>query len=122
MRKMATWVSAVALVTVAAGVFAPGGALLAGEEGEIGKMIASAKTAADHEAIAAEYEKGATAAKADSERHTAMAEAYKKVGGALIEKQHLDTHCAGLAKLYAKIAKENETLAKAHRAMAKDAK
>jgi hypothetical protein len=46
----------------------------------------------------------------------------KKVGGALIEKQHIDMHCDRLANLYERIAKEDEALAKAHKAMAKEVK
>jgi hypothetical protein len=47
---------------------------------------------------------------------------YKKLGGAVVEKQHIDTHCDALVKFYKNIAKENEALANAHKAMAKEAK
>jgi hypothetical protein len=100
----------------------PVATLSAGEEADLDKMISSAKTAADHEAIAAEYERRAAAAKAKSEEHLEMGAAYKKIGGAVIEKQHIDTHCDTLADLYKKIAKENEVLANAQKAMAKEAK
>lgn len=123
MRKMANLVPiALLALVVTSAVFTPIGELYAGEEGDLDKMIASAKTAADHEAIAAEYEKRATAATADSGQHDEMEAAYKKAGGALIAKQHIDAHCAALGKLYKKIAKENALLAKAHKAMAQEAK
>jgi hypothetical protein len=44
------------------------------------------------------------------------------ISGALIAKQHVDTPCDSLIKLYQKIAAENEALANAHKAMAKEAK
>lgn len=122
MRKIATLASAATLLVLAAGVFTPSRMLLAGEEADLGKMISSAKTAADHEAIAAEYERAAAAAKAESEKHKEMGTAYEKFGGALIGKQHVDMHCESLAKLYAKVAKENDALAKSHLEMAKEAK
>lgn len=122
MRKMMTLASAAALLILTAGVFAPGGTLSAGEDADLEKMIASAKTAADHEAIAAQYEHVAEEAKAKSEKHHDMGEVYKKAGGYLIVKQHIDAHCNSLANLYKKVAKENEVLAKAHHAMAKTAK
>jgi hypothetical protein len=96
--------------------------LSAGEDANIDKMIESAKTAADHEAIAAAYEKQAAEAKSQAAMHAEMEKEYKKVGGALIAKQHVDTHCDSLTKLYQKIAAENEALANAHKAMAKEAK
>ena len=108
-------------VLLAVGTFCPP-SLSAGEEADLDKMIANAKTPADHEAIAAVYEKSAEEAKAEAAKHTEMEAAYKQAGGALIGKQHIDTHCVNLVSLYKKIAKENEALAKAHKAMAKDAK
>jgi hypothetical protein len=122
MRKMATLASAVALLILAAGVFAPSARLSAGEEADLEKMISSAKTAANHEAIAAEYERAAAEAKAKSEKHRAMGEAYKKAGGALVGKLHIDMHCESLADIYARAAKENEVLAKIHHGMAKETK
>ena len=48
--------------------------------------------------------------------------AYKKVGGAVVEKLQLDQHCEKLAKSFRKAAKEAKALAEAHRQMAKEAK
>jgi hypothetical protein len=114
--------AALLAIVLAAGMLAPASTISAGEEADLEKMISSAKTAADHEAIATEYERQAAAAKEEAAMHVEMGVAYKKVGGALIAKQHLDTHCDNLADLYRKIAKEDEALAKAHEVMAKEAK
>jgi hypothetical protein len=114
--------AALLAIVVAAGMLAPASTISAGEDADLDKMISSAKTAADHEAIAAEYQRRAAAAKADSAKHAEMAAAYKKAGGALVEKQHIDKHCDILVDLYKKVAKEFETLAKDHEAMAKEAK
>jgi len=43
-------------------------------------MITMAKTPADHEKLAAHYEQEAKAARAKSEEHKAMADAYRKGG------------------------------------------
>lgn len=106
---------------LAVGALAPA-ALSAGEDADLETRISSAKTAADHEAIAAVYEQQAAEAAAAAAEHTKMEESYKQAGGALIEKQHIDAHCRSLASLYRKVEQENKALAKAHAAMAKDAK
>ena len=86
------------------------------------KMISSAKTRADHEALAADFEKEATEAKAKAAEHRKTAESYKQLGGSAVGKLHLDEHCERLAKSYERAAMEYEMLAKAHRQMAKEAK
>ena len=93
----------------------------AGGKFDVEKKIAAAKTAADHEAIAAYFDKQAAAAKAKASMHEEMGASYKKVGGSLIEKLHLDDHCDKIKASYEAIAKENSALAEAHRAMAKEA-
>ena len=115
------WLVALAL---AASTLLPAAHLSAKEEAamDMEKMIMSAKSSADHEAIAAEYEAAAIAARAKAKEHLQMAEAYEKAGGVAIAKWHLDAHCKGLAASYEKAAKENESLAKAHRELAKAAK
>jgi hypothetical protein len=114
--------AALLAIVFAAGLLTPASTISAGEEADLDKMISSAKTAPDHEAIAKEYERQAAAAKAEAAMHVEMGAAYKKVGGSLIEKLHFDTHCDKLANLYKQIAKEDEALAKAHEVMAKEAK
>jgi hypothetical protein len=85
-------------------------------------MIGMAKTAADHNELAAQYEREAKAARAKAEEHKAMAEAYRKAGGPLIEKLHFDQHCDALSKSYASMADEFEALAKGERDAAKGMK
>jgi len=106
----------VSLLAIGALAFSPV-VVLAGEK--IEKKIAAAKTAADHEAIAAHYEKEAKTAEAKAKYHAEMGAAYKKTGGALIEKQHADQHCDAIKAAYEAIAKENAALAEGHRAQAK---
>jgi len=85
-------------------------------------MITAAKTSADHEKLAAQYEQEAKAARAKSQEHKMMADAYRKAGGPLIAKLHFDQHCDTLAKSYASMADEFEALAKAEREAAKETK
>jgi hypothetical protein len=106
---------------LAAGLVSSPVGVRAGEKVDIEKKIAEAKTPADHEAIAAYFDKEAKHARAAAKYHSEMGESYKKMGGALIEKQHADKHCDAITAGYEAIAKENEDLAAAHRAMAKAA-
>jgi hypothetical protein len=96
--------------------------LTADEQMDMEKMISAAKTAADHEAIAAQYEREAAAARGQAAEHRKMAESYRKVGGAVVAKLRLGDHCEKLAKSYDEAAQQNEALAKAHREMGKQAK
>lgn len=107
------------LLSLGAVLLLPRSGVPAGEEAAMEKMISSAKTAADHEAIAAEYESESAAAKVKAVEHRKMAESYRQQGGAAIAKLHLDEHCERLANSYEKAAKESADLAKAHRDMAK---
>lgn len=85
----------------------------------IDDMIAGAKTAADHEAIAARYDDEVASARAKSEMHQRMAVSYRNIGGRGIAKAHMDEHCESLARIYEQAAKENVALAQGHREMAK---
>ena len=80
-------------------------------------MITGAKTPADHEKLAAEYEQEAKVARAKAQEHKMMADAYRKAGGPLIEK-----HCDSLSKSYATMADEFDALAKAEHEAAKEMK
>ena len=118
---MKTWRSmAIVMMVLAAGTF---GYLSVGtaEEGtNLEQMITNAKTAADHEAIAAYYEKDAQAAHAKHAEHQKMGEWYKK--NPTVNKSGFSTHCDIIAANDNKTAKEYEALAKLHRDMAKSAK
>ena len=79
----------------------------------LSESIANAKTPADHEAIAAYYDKEAASAEAKAALHRRAASNAKPVGMANM--------CNGLAQYWDKVAGEDKDLAKAHRAMAKGA-
>ena len=96
----------------------------AAADDDLSTMIERAKTPADHEAIAARYEKQAAEAKKEAEIHRKMEKSYSVGGGAGGKgtATALPQHCAALAKHYDELAEEYTTLAKAHRDMAKPAK
>lgn len=101
---------------VVAGLLMVSALAIAGQD--MAAQIAAAKTAADHEAIAAEYDKEAAAAEANAAQRDAMGKSYT---GALKEKTHLDEHCRVIANNYRPSAKEAKELAAAHRSAAKSA-
>ena len=82
--------------------------------------IAAAKTAADHEAIAACYDASAKAAHDKVAEHKKMKAAYEGIGAAA--KMQLPQHCDYFTKTYAADAKMYEQMAAAHRKMAKEVK
>jgi hypothetical protein len=98
-----------------------GYALSAGQESSEAQKIESAKTKADHEALAAFYEQEAKSLQAKAEEHKEMGKAYSKFGH-LKEKQHLVTHCDRLVEKYNGAANESLALAKLHRELAAKAK
>jgi hypothetical protein len=89
----------------------------------IDAKISAAKTAADHEAIAACYDTMAKDAQAKVDEHKKMAQAYSMTGvGNQATKTHFHQHCEALIGAYGAEAKEYTALATAHRQMAKTAK
>src|SRR5262245_14748364 len=91
------------------------------QEGKsIEQLITEAKTPADHEAIAAYYDKEAQEAQKKRVEHQKMKEWYE--GTPAMSKGGFSTHCDSLISLDDKTAKEYEDLAKLHRGMAKSAK
>jgi uncharacterized membrane-anchored protein YhcB (DUF1043 family) len=91
------------------------------EEGKnVEQMITEAKTPADHEAIAAYYEKEAQAARGQQASHQRMAESYEKIP-VLEKKSGLVSHCNTIAQKYGDIAKDYEDLATLHKEMARSA-
>ncbi len=75
-------------------------------------QVSAAKTAKDHNALAALYAKQANEARALAEKHDEMATAYKDVSVAR-------EHCKALADNYRKNAQELDALADAERQLAK---
>ena len=88
-------------------------------EDNLAQKIETAKTAADHEAIAAFYQAKAAASTQEAKRHEAMLAAYKKSGGKMY--QAWENHCKSLVQSYTKEGKDYEMLAKEHEKMAKTA-
>ena len=110
----------IAAVTALVGVLAlPSVPVGAEEDFDLDKAIAAAKTAADHEAIAAHYDEEAIAAAEKAAKHRKMAASYKKKGGPEIAKWQLDLHCERLAESFEKAAAESAALALMHRQLAK---
>jgi type IV pilus biogenesis protein CpaD/CtpE len=87
------------------------------------QRIESARTRADHEAIASVYEQQAGADKASSERHRGLARAYARAGNPRVPTNPaLISHCETLARTYEQAADENLALAKMHRQLAAEVK
>lgn len=87
------------------------------EDMDMTAKISAAKTAADHEAIAADYAKQAASLKEDAERHDKMAKGYMGLGKG--GRVHAEQFCASIAKREREQAKDFEALAELHRAEAK---
>ncbi len=115
-------VRSMAALAVIAALVLPAARAGAAEEVDIEKLISTAKTPADHEAIAAYYDKEAAAAKGKAEVHRKMGEDYKKAGGAAALKTHFHEHCESLVRIYEAAAKDYAAMAASHREMAKSAK
>jgi hypothetical protein len=91
--------------------------------GDMEAKIAAAKTAADHDALAACYDEMAKDAQAKVAEHKKMAQAYGMGSiGNQATKTHFHQHCEALIRSYEAEAKEYTALAAAHRDMAKKAK
>ncbi len=119
---MKTWKTISAVVAVLAITGLSYLSFSSAEEGKsIEQMITEAKTPADHEAIAAYYEKEAQEAHQKHAEHQQMSDSYATIP-VLKTKTGAVAHCNTIAKNYEKIAKEYEALAKLHKDMAKHAK
>ena len=90
------------------------------------QKIMSAKTAADHKAIAAYYQAEAAKVKVKITEHQEMLEAYKKAGFGTVAKTPnapgTIEHCNHLIKNYQDLAESLTMMAQAHEAMATSAK
>lgn len=83
------------------------------------QAIATAKTPADHEAIAARYDTEAAALDAKIKEHTSMANAYKAYG----KSGHgFEAHCDKLVTALAEARKQYGALGKMHKQMAAEHK
>lgn len=84
----------------------------------LNQMIANAKTPADHEAIAAYYDKEAARLAEYARLHHSTHETYEKFR---LKPPDMAHHCDELAKSYQRGADQATALAKEHRAMEKEA-
>lgn len=113
MNRFVTMMSAGAVA-----ILLSGGALAAGSV-VTPAQISAATTPADHEAIAAAYDKEAASLEAKAREHEQMAQAYGSAGSKKgMDSASMHAHCAKLASQYRAAAAENRELAKQHRAMA----
>ena len=88
--------------------------------GNMATKIAAAKTASDHQAIAACYDEMAKEARAKAAEHTQLAASYRKTpDGVARGLKSLPDHCDSLAKYYTDEATKYEEMAKMHRDAAK---
>jgi hypothetical protein len=85
----------------------------------LNEKIASATTAADHEAIAAFYKEQAAESEKNAKLHLQSAETYRKLK--ISKPVYMASMCDGIAKMWKKIAADDRALAKAHEAMARAA-
>ena len=85
----------------------------------LNQMIESAKTPADHEAIAAFYEQEAADAKKKANLHRNTADTYRKLK--ISKPVGMAEMCDEIAAMWDKIAHHDSKLAKAHQQMAKSA-
>jgi hypothetical protein len=85
------------------------------------EMIAGAKTAADHRAIANHYKAEAAQARAKAHQHDQMAVWYRKAGEGVRKTPYAPgtiNHCVQLVKSYRSTADDLTALAKEHEAIA----
>jgi hypothetical protein len=89
---------------------------------DLEKAITGAKTAADHEAIAAYYDKESATAKGKAAEHRKLAQTYRTLAVPGRGSLHpMENHCQQLAQTYESVAADNAALAGAHRQMAQEA-
>ena len=108
--------TALALMILAAPVTFVGAA----EQDEFLQKVESAKTAADHEALATHYDQLAAAARKEAADHREMAKTYKSgPSGGKGTVVAMPQHCTAIAKNLEATAKEYDAMARAHRELAK---
>lgn len=81
----------------------------------LAEKIVAAKTKADHEQLAAEFDKQADTDKAAAERHRKMAQAYTTAPWAKVSGAGMVAHCKALIADYEKAGKQNAEMAQMHR-------
>ena len=116
---MKTWKTLGAMVGILVGVALGYLPCSTAEEGtNIEQRITQAQTPADHEALAAYYDKEAQAAHQKQAEYLQFSKSYSTLP-TLQTKTGAVAHCNTIAKGYEELAEEYEALAKIHRDMAK---
>ena len=110
-RFIRTIVVVVAMLGIVTFVSLPWG--IAGEGKSIVQMVRDAKTPADHQAIAAVYEKEAQAAQQKAKEHSQLKDVY----AAKPDMQKMVSHCDTIAKQYQEIATELTAMAEMDKKM-----
>lgn len=90
-------------------------------QADLGAKIAAAKTSADHEAIAAEFEQEAKDLEAKSALHADMARHYNMEQYTHQRKPRLKKHCEDLSASLKKAAEQAREMAKLHHELAQKA-
>jgi maltooligosyltrehalose synthase len=120
-RKGQTVVATVVLAVALGLVVLPFSAAR-GADDDIAKLIAEAKTASDHERIAAYYENEAKEAKVHVDKHKFESMAYEKNVEGIVTPQFTMksawNHCQKLIREYTEVMENATYLAKYHRAAA----
>jgi hypothetical protein len=89
---------------------------------ELTQRIESARTRADHEALAAYYQNEAAAALAAADKHRKMAKSYQANLQGGRGGTSMAAHCNALVQQYERIAAEYDGMAEGHQQSANDAK
>lgn len=89
---------------------------------ELQQQIESARTRADHEALAAHYDRQADAARTSAAEHRQMAKTYALMIGIGRSAASIPAHCEALVTKYEGIAADYERIASDHRRMGENAK
>jgi hypothetical protein len=118
-----TWFKSIVVMAAVVGViaFVCPPFSFADEWDDLPQKIRDAKTPADHQALAAFYEKEAQAAHKLHNIHVNMEPAYA-ASRIMQEKGRPVEHCRVVAEKYRDVAKEYEALAAMHKAMAEQLK
>jgi hypothetical protein len=123
-----SWLSVLGGVTLASlmALALPTFPVCAAGDDDVLTKVQSAKTAADHEAIAKIYDAKAAEATREAAEHRRMGEAYKGLTGSASGKSYgtsaMPQHCDALTKAYESEAENFKAMAQAHRDLAKAAK
>jgi hypothetical protein len=119
MRLLRTIVAAAAVLGFMVVISLPFGSAQPGDD--IEQKIREAKTPADHQALAAFYEKEAQTAQQLANKHLMMRQVYA-AAHAMQQHDQAGENCAFVAKKYQEMAKEYETLATIQKMVAEQLK